>query len=171
MKRITSLILSIILAAGAVTANAAYEAYITIRGVKQGKFKGSGASKSNRIPTTSVHFAIVSPRDPQSGLPTGQRMHKPLVMTFQMSDVNEMRAALASGELLPAVRVEFVRAQPDGKLEQYMTYELQNAHITAYKAHPSGGGKQGTAEITFTYEKFTEQRVTGKTMAADDWTQ
>jgi type VI secretion system secreted protein Hcp len=31
---------------------------------------------SARLPVLTANHTIVSPRDPQSGLPTGQRMHK-----------------------------------------------------------------------------------------------
>ncbi|HNC96714.1 MAG TPA: type VI secretion system tube protein Hcp, partial [Myxococcota bacterium] len=57
----------------------ALQAYLTLKGQKSGEVKGSVTQKGRegKIGVIAVSHSIVSPRDPQSGLPTGQRQHKP----------------------------------------------------------------------------------------------
>ena len=51
---------------------------IAVTGQKQGVF-----SKGRPIPVLALSHEIVSPRDPQSGLPTGRRQHMPISVTVQ----------------------------------------------------------------------------------------
>lgn len=57
-------------------------AYMYVKGKKQGNIQGSVTQKGRQgsIAVIAYHHSIVSPRDPQSGLPTGQRMHKPFTV-------------------------------------------------------------------------------------------
>jgi type VI secretion system secreted protein Hcp len=58
-------------------------AYLMLKGQKQGAIKGgiTGKGREGAIGAIAVSHSIVSPRDPQSGLPTGKRMHNALVNT------------------------------------------------------------------------------------------
>ncbi len=105
-------------------------------------------------PPDDWEFSIVSPRDPASGLPTGQRMHKPvaydglptgqrmhkplataaansgaLVMqrqVFQMSGLN-------AGRMIPQLTLE--AAGPGGQVNR--SVKLLNATIVAVKRRPA----------------------------------
>ena len=61
----------------------AHNFYITITGQKQGAIKGDVTLKGHEgaILGLALSHEIVSPRDPQSGLPSGKRMHKPMKIT------------------------------------------------------------------------------------------
>ena len=53
---------------------------------KTSQKKGTNtASQGESIPSTTVEQSAKSPRDPQSGLPTGQRLHKPIVVETDKS--------------------------------------------------------------------------------------
>src|SRR3954468_6734417 len=64
----------------------AMQAYAYPKGQKSGPVHGSITQKGREdsIAVIAVSHSIVSPRDPQSGLPTGQRMHKPFVFTKEL---------------------------------------------------------------------------------------
>jgi type VI secretion system secreted protein Hcp len=61
----------------------ALNAYLRLKGQKTGEVKGSVTQKGRegKIMVIAASHSILSPRDPQSGLPTGMRMHKPFVIT------------------------------------------------------------------------------------------
>ena len=64
----------------------ALNAYLKLKGQKQGEIKGSVTQKGreDKIMVIAVSHEIISPRDPASGLPTGKRMHKPFVITKEL---------------------------------------------------------------------------------------
>ncbi|MDD5306609.1 MAG: type VI secretion system tube protein TssD [Deltaproteobacteria bacterium] len=56
----------------------------------------------------AVSHEIVSPRDAASGLPTGKRMHKPLVITKEVDRSSPLLySALVNNENLPKVELKF----------------------------------------------------------------
>ena len=64
----------------------ALNAYLSLKGQKQGQIKGSVTQKGRegKIMVIAYSHEIVSPRDTASELPTGKRMHKPLVITKEL---------------------------------------------------------------------------------------
>ncbi|MCV5665413.1 type VI secretion system tube protein Hcp, partial [Escherichia coli] len=63
---------------------------------------------------------LTVPRDPQSGQPTGQRVHRPLVVTkVQDRSSPLLFNALVSGEKLPECLIRFYRTSVQGKQEHY----------------------------------------------------
>ena len=64
----------------------ALNAYLTLKGQKQGDIKGSTTQKGREgtIMVIAQSHEIVSPRDAASGLPTGKRQHKPMVITKEV---------------------------------------------------------------------------------------
>src|SRR5438046_234987 len=70
----------------AASAAAGSNSYMSLTGQKQRDIKGSVTQKGREgmIAVIAVSHEIVSPRDPQSGLPTGQRVHKPFVITKEL---------------------------------------------------------------------------------------
>src|SRR5215213_2996325 len=70
---------------GLTSAQAALNAYMTVKGQRQGTIKGGVIQKGRegKIMVIAVSHEIVSPRDPASGQPTGKRLHKPVVVTME----------------------------------------------------------------------------------------
>ncbi|MEO6833074.1 MAG: type VI secretion system tube protein TssD, partial [Chitinophagaceae bacterium] len=88
----------------------ALNAYLKLKGQKQGEIKGSVTQKGREgsIMVKAASHEIISPRDPASGLPTGKRQHKPLVITKEIDKSSPLLlTALCSNENLTSVVLDF----------------------------------------------------------------
>ncbi|RPZ98033.1 type VI secretion system tube protein Hcp, partial [Pseudomonas aeruginosa] len=93
---------------------------------------------------------VIIPRDPQSGQPTGQRVHKPVVITKVFDKASPLLlAALTSGERLTKVEIQWYRTSAAGTQEHYYTTVLEDVH--------------------FTYRKITWTHEVSGTSGSDDW--
>ncbi|WP_293257651.1 Hcp family type VI secretion system effector [Nannocystis sp.] len=152
-------------------ADAALNAYLKLKGQKQGEIKGSVTQKGKEgaIAVIAVSHSIVSPRDPQSGLPTGQRMHKPFVFTKEIDKSTPvLYQVLVSNENL--TEVEFTVYGPDkvGKPSLLYTVKLTNANIASIDLVTPETGAPRT-QVTMTYQKIEWTWVDGGITASDDW--
>ena len=132
-------------------------------GQKQGQIKGS--SKDSSIPILHYTHQIVSPRDIQSGLPTGQRLHKPLVIRKEIDKASPLLAsALVNNENLTKVELRFYNQTG---INTY-TIKLTNANIALLeqKLDPDGVPIE---EIAFTYQKIEWTWLDGNITTSDDW--
>lgn len=115
----------------------------------------------------SVSHSIVSPRDVSSGLPTGQRMHHPFVITKELDRISPLlENVLCTNENLPEVLITF----SDGNPKDTYTIRLTNANIASIDL--SGGtdtNGQISEEIAFTYQGIEWTSVADGTSAIDDW--
>ena len=87
----------------------ALNAYLRLKGQKQGEIKGSVTQKGREgsIMVIAVSHEIVSPRDPASGLPTGKRMHKPFVITKELDKSSPLLySVLTQNENIPEWKLE-----------------------------------------------------------------
>lgn len=106
-------------------------AYIKIEGKTQGLLTaGAFTSDSvgnvfvegheDEILVQEIKHKVTVPTDPQSGQPTGQRVHKPFIFTSALNKATPlMYNALASGEMLPKVTVNWYRTSVEGKQEHF----------------------------------------------------
>ena len=162
----------------------ALNAYLRLKGAKQGDIKGSVTQKGRegRIAVIAVSHEIVSPRDAASGLPTGKRQHKPLVITKELDKASPLlRAALVSNESLTSVTLDFFSAKAPGPaagagLEvNDFTISLTNASIASIEMvmpnnkNPDLAKLATYEEIAFTYQKITWTWNDGGITASDDW--
>ena len=161
----------------------ALNAYLNLKGQKQGDIKGSVTQKGreNKIMVIAVSHEIVSPRDPASGLPTGKRMHKPFVITKELDKSSPLlynalvnNGNISSWELLfwtPQIKA----ATGTGQEVQHFTVKLVNANIAsiafrmANNRHPDLMKFAEYEEIAFTYQKIEWTWTDGGIMAMDDW--
>ena len=128
-------------------------ATVMVTGQKQGQFSQAP------IEVTAISHEIVSPRDPASGLPTGKRQHKPIVITMDWGASTPLFLnALTQNENLTSVLIGLLR---DGK--QVATIQLTNASVSQFDQH----GENVT--LQFTYQKITWTWVDGGITAQDDW--
>lgn len=152
----------------AAPASAAIDAYMRIEDAK-GQIKGSGTGKwAGWIPVENATYDVSSPRDAQSGLATGKRMHKPFTITKEqdMSSPVFMRA-VASGEHFTRIEIAYVRGDVVTK-----RMVLTDVMITSRKAGgdaKSLSSAHATEQIEFTFQKIEMTSADGKVMAADDW--
>jgi type VI secretion system secreted protein Hcp len=156
----------------------ALNAYLKLKGQKQGEIKGSVTQKGRegKIMVIAVSHDIVSPRDAASGLPTGKRMHKPFVITKELDKSSPLLYnALVNNENIPEWELQFWQPSATGAEKQHYTIKLLNANIAsidfrmANNKHPDLMKFSEYEEVAFTYQKITWTWTEGGIMAEDDW--
>lgn len=177
-KLIGSLVLVVALLANVPSAFAALNAYLTIKGARQGDIKGSVTQKGRegQIMVIAFQHEIVSPRDPASGLPTGKRKHGPLKIVKEVDKSSPLLyTALVTNENLPEVVLRFWQPSPSGQEQQHFTIKLVNASISGIRAemlnnkYPENMQHKEREEVTFTYQKIIWTWEEGGITAQDDW--
>ncbi len=161
----------------------ALNAYLYIKGQKQGQIKGSVTQKGREdsIAVIAVSHSLVSPRDPASGLPTGHRQHRPLVITKELDKSTPcLYNALVTNENLTDVTLRFWTPQLKattgvGSEVQHFTIKLTNANIASIDfrmlndKNPDLAKYAEYEEIAFTYQKIEWTWNDGGITAGDDW--
>jgi len=152
-------------------AEAALNAYLTLKGQKQGQIKGSVTQKGRegKIQVISVSHEIVSPRDAASGLPTGKRQHKPFVITKRIDKSTPLlNAVLSNNETISEWKLEMYEPSAKGAEALAYTIKLTNASIASIRVITDANGDL-YEEITFTYQKIEWTWNDGGITAMDDW--
>ncbi len=118
----------------------AYEFYLQLVGRKTGQIKGASTRKGYEgwIPGLHMSHSIVSPRDAQSGLPTGQRLHRPFtfIKAWDASSALLLNM-LCTNEEVSKCTIDFVHTVmvPGGaSLQPYFTIQLTDANFASYDA-------------------------------------
>ena len=150
-------------------------AYLTLKGQKQGSINGSVTLKGheNSILVQGFVNEIVSPRDLQSGLPTGRAMHKPISVVKEVDHSSPgLWNALVNNENLVAWQLRFYRPNPDATERLVYTIDLTNANVASireYLSESASAGLELRQEVTFTYQKIAWTWAEGSVTAQDDW--
>lgn len=161
----------------------AVNSYLRLKGQKQGEIKGSCEQKGreNSIIVIAVSHDLLSPRDSESGLATGKRMHKPLVITKELDKATPLiYNSLVHNENLTEVELKFYKPQIRatggmGQEVNHFNIKLTNATVASItmrmpnNKHPELKQFETYEEVAFTYEKiewtWTEGGITGQ----DSW--
>ncbi|MGP0016230.1 Hcp family type VI secretion system effector [Pseudomonas sp.] len=162
-------------------------AYLSIVGATQGNITdGTFTMKSvgnifqegheDQILVQAFEHQIIVPRDPQSGQPTGARVHKPLMITKVFDKSSPLIfEALTSGESLDKCRLEWFRTSSTGTQEHYFTIELEDAIIVDVVSKmpncqdPDNAHFTHTEDVYFTYRKIIWTHELCGTSGSDDW--
>jgi len=156
----------------------ALNAYLTLKGQKQGTITGSVTQKGREgsILVHAFNHDILSPRDPDSGLPTGKRLHKPLYILKEIDRSSPLlRNALVNNENLVTWELKFWTPSPTGVERQIYTITLTNASIASVSESmldnedPTNAHFPIREEISFTYQKIEWTWTDGGITAVDDW--
>jgi len=90
----------------------------------------------DEITVIKFDHALVIRRDPQTGQPTGQRVHKPLCFTKWYDKSSPLLyQALCCDERLTEVEIKWYRATGEGTQEHYFTHRLIDARIVNIQAN------------------------------------
>ena len=162
-------------------------AYMSITGTKQGLIT-AGAFTADSVGNTyqeghedqvmvqGFSHEVIIPRDPQSGQPTGQRVHKPVKITKVFDKSSPLLlAALTSGERLTEIEIQWFRTSAAGTQEHYFTTKLEDAIIVDIKDYmhncqdPSNSYFTHLEDVEFTYRKITWTHEVSGTSGSDDW--
>ena len=161
-----------------------YEAYISVKGTKQGQFKGEGIGRLNRgpwSPVLSFYMDVDSPRDAATGHASGKRQWKPVLIVKEWSAASpQALTALATNEVLTEVAIEFYRSNPQGTQVVYQRVKLTNAsfvQVERFTGQQDGTllmkpGPSETMELerwAFTFERIEVEDTDGKSTFIDDW--
>lgn len=161
----------------------ALNAYLRLKGQKTGDVKGSVTQKGRegKIMVIAVSHSIVSPRDIQSGLPTGQRQHKPFVITKESDKSSPLLYnMLVTNENILEWELQFwtptlTATAGSGQEVQSHSVKLVNANIASIdfrmpnNKNPDLMRYAEYEEIAFTYQKIVWTWNDGGITASDDW--
>ncbi|GAB5101216.1 Hcp family type VI secretion system effector [Caballeronia sp. HLA56] len=138
--------------------------YLTVEGQNQEKIEGATKVQGHEgmILVQAVDHVIEIPKSPQTGLPTGKRVHGAMTVANEIDKSSlKLFQALTSGEQLKSVLLEFYRILPKGTEEKYYTAKLKNAILTSMKSwtpnclDPNNRQIGHMEDLAFTYEKIT----------------
>jgi type VI secretion system secreted protein Hcp len=164
----------------------AYEFYVSIKGTKQGAFKGSANSArrdkesalgAGKIAGVRFYAETTSPRDAATGQASGKRQHKPITITKEWDAASpQLFQALVTNEVLTSVLFEFLKTNPSGQEYVHYTVKLTNAAVASVKSYLDLTDTSGDPydaheleDVAFTFEKIEIENKDGKTLAIDDW--
>jgi len=156
----------------------ALNAYLRLTGETQGEIKGSvtQAGREDSIEINGFNHEVISPRDAASGLPTGKRQHKPIVVTKPIDRATPLlMSVLTNNENITGWRLDFWRPSRSGREFQYYTIELVNASIVDIRQemlnnkYPENMALEVREHCAFTYQKIIWIWQDGGITAEDDW--
>ncbi|MGX1021509.1 type VI secretion system secreted protein Hcp [Pseudomonas sp. Y3 TE3536] len=162
-------------------------AYITITGQTQGLITAGAFTADSvgnifqqghedEILVQEIKHEVTTPTDPQSGQPSGQRVHKPLRFTSSLNKATPlMYQALATGEMLPSVDIKWYRTSTLGTQEYFFTTKLEDATIVSINTvlpHAQDTKNEHYTqliEVALAYRKITWEHNIANTSGSDDW--
>jgi type VI secretion system secreted protein Hcp len=164
----------------------AYEFYVSVKGKKQGQFKGESPKdkrKDKWFAGLSYNHEIKSPRDMATGQASGKRQHGAITFVKEWGPATpQIATSVCTNEVLAEVNFEFIKTNPNGEEYIYQTIKLTNATVSNVK-YMTGTGEEGAGSakhqsafdtheleaVSFTYQKIEIENKDGKTMFLDDW--
>jgi type VI secretion system secreted protein Hcp len=121
----------------------------------------SNSDDSDGIECHSFNYAVISPRDAASGLPSGKRTHKPITITREVDEASPLLwQALCTNEMFNSAKLSFVGPPAGGKETIHQTVTLTNGTISKIEFAPPLMGKKRQA-ITFSYEELVVNGAKG----------
>jgi type VI secretion system secreted protein Hcp len=137
--------------------------HMEVEGKNQGKIEGSCdmQGREGTILAYAMDHEIRIPRDPQSGLPSGKRIHGPLKIVKEFDKASpKLYQALCTGEHLKNVTLKWYRIDATGSEEHYFTHTMEDAVIVEIKPYvpmaflPQNEPYRHMEEVSFTYSKI-----------------
>ncbi|MDR1922208.1 MAG: type VI secretion system tube protein Hcp [Candidatus Adiutrix sp.] len=156
----------------------ALTAYLKITGKSQGDIKGDcpqGGDKKDAILLYAIDHSVEIPKDTHTGLPTGQRIHHPFIVTKHKDQATpKLFKACCTGEQCTAT-IDQYRIKADGTEEKYFTIKLEEAIIVTLREFtpltflPENKAYSDVEEVALTYSKITWTYNDGNIEYVDSW--
>lgn len=126
----------------------------------------TAAGKENSVVVVGLGHEINSPYDAASGLPTGKRVHTPVIITKYTDKASpQLYQALALNRTMNLI-FRYYRTGPGGQEQEYYLVELINARIVNIKAaYPN------LEQVSFVYERIRWLYVPDGVDFEDEWNQ
>lgn len=156
----------------------ALNAYLKLEAEAQGAINGSvtQVGREDTIEVYGWNHEVLSPRDPASGLPTGKRQHKPIVIVKPIDKATPLlMKVLVSNENITTWRLDCWRPSREGKEFQFYSVELVNANVSSIRAeqlnnkYPENMKHEVREYVSFTYQKIIWTWIDGGITTEDDW--
>ena len=159
----------------------AYKFHVTVQGEKQGKIEGSCVLKGREGTIEGVRFqyTVNIPRDPQSGLPSGKRIHQPVVITKNLDKSSpKLFKACITGEHMKKVEIKFYRIDRAGMEQHYYSIKLDDAIVVSVRQYANAlnlndplATNRGPEleDISFTFKKIKFTWEIDGIEAEDSW--
>jgi type VI secretion system secreted protein Hcp len=162
-------------------------AYMSIEGETQGLIT-EGCNTEDSIGNTfqeahedeflvqQFNHQIIVPTDPQSGQPSGQRVHKPITLVKVYDRASPLLfQALCTGERLPECVINWFRITNEGIEELYFSHTLEDATIVDISPFmpnaqdPAMSHFRHMEKISLVYRKISWAHEVAGTEGSDDW--
>ena len=123
-----------------------------------------------------ISHTMTTPTDPQSGQPSGQRVHGPFVLTKVIDKSSPLLCtAMATGERLTRCEIRLFRTYVQGTQEHYYTIKLTDAIIVSISTAMPHAQNTASAHLThletiaFQYRAIEWNHEACGTSGGDDW--
>jgi type VI secretion system secreted protein Hcp len=152
--------------------------YLYLKGKNQGKIEGDCVQKGREeaILVYAHDHEIEIPKDTHTGLPTGQRIHKPFTIAKKYDCATpKVLQACTSGEQMELSRLELFRINEKGKEEHFYTMLLGQAIIVKVRYSTpltfleSSKPYHNMEYISFTYSSIIHIYEPKGIEAEDNW--
>ncbi len=161
--------------------------YMTIEGTTQGVMSQGASgpesigalnqdSHKDQITVIELDGKVFIPTDPQSGQPTGSRVHEAMKITKMFDKSSPMLyQALATNESLKKVELLAYRTAASGVKEHYYTITLEKATITQIRSWMPNTkddlmkGYTHHEDIYISYKAISWTHEVAGTSGSDDW--
>ncbi|MFP3999954.1 MAG: Hcp family type VI secretion system effector [Desulfobacterales bacterium] len=152
--------------------------HMEVTGKNQGKIDGSCEmeGRESTILVYSMDHSIHIPKDPQSGLPSGKRIHGPLTIEKEIDRSSPMlNQALCTGERLSDVTIKKYRIDPTGAEEHYYTIKLEDAVIVEMEPYmplaflAENEPYRHMEKVSFTYSRIKWKHEIDGIESEDSW--
>jgi len=154
-------------------------AYLTLEGNDQGEMKGDCAQEGDKKETILVYaldHEVEIPTDTHTGLPAGQRIHRPLIVTKKIDPASPLICqACCNGEHLANFQMDFYAINADGKEELYYKIILTDSIIVKVETCfpltflPESAPYHHMEKVSFTYSGIEWSHELASKSASDDW--
>ena len=162
-------------------------AYLFIEGERQGAISSGAFTElsvgniyqegfEDNILVQSIDHTMTIPTDPQSGQPSGQRVHCPFVISKVVDKSSPLLCtAMTTGERLSKCEIRLYRTSAQGTQEHYYTIKLVDAIIVGISTSMPHAQNPSTAHLThletvsFSYRAIQWNHEACGTSGEDDW--
>ena len=156
----------------------ALTSYLKVEGKSQGEIRGDclqGGDKKDKILVFAVEHKVEIPKDTHTGLPTGQRIHHPFVITKKIDQSSPYLMRMCCTGEQGTVTLDHYRVKEDGSEEKYYTIKLEDAIVvdiskfTPLTFLADNKPYSDMEKISFTYSRMTVTYNDGNISFTDDW--
>jgi type VI secretion system secreted protein Hcp len=152
----------------------AVNVFLKVNGAKQGAIKGDVAVKGREgaIPVTAFSYGVITPRDASSGLPTGKRQHRPILVTSPTGpQTPKLFEALVTNETLTSVELDVYEPNRAGVQSVALTIKLTNASLAELDVseQEAAAVEVLSDHYSFVFQKIELTWVPGGIVGSDDW--